>query len=141
MARAQSLEVLYNKRSSAMVQSVLSTAAGDKMSTVCKPVIQVIRGVRGGFDNRRLLFQSERMDIDLRLLPSGDAWTILGKAFGNDGCVPQQCTAELRDGDTALRKTAVNYMGEFVFTDVPDSVLVLELNFAGGRIQCGVEVG
>jgi hypothetical protein len=111
------------------------------MSTVCRPIIQIIKGVRGGFDNRRLLFQAEGMDIDLRLLPSGESWTIMGRVLPGDGQRPPQSAAQLLDGETALQKTVTNYMGEFVFTDVPESVLVLEMDLPGGRVQCGVEVG
>jgi hypothetical protein len=104
-------------------------------------VIQVIRGVRGGFDNRRLLFQADDIDIDLRLLPSGETWTILGKVLGNIRSVPPQTVVQLIDSENLLHKTVTNYMGEFVFTDVPKSVLILEVDLASGRVQCGVEVG
>jgi hypothetical protein len=111
------------------------------MTTICTPVIQISRGFRGACDSRRLLFQAENVDVDLRLSPTGDIWTIIGQVLSGDGRLLPPIMVQLLNDGTAVKKAMTNYIGEFTFAEVEPSTFVLEVDLPDGRMLCGLEVG
>ena len=111
------------------------------MSTICKPVIHYVKGFRGDSDNSRVVFQTENIDVDMRLMPNDGIWTIIGQVLSGDGhLLPPLMVHLLRDG-YLVQESRTNYIGEFSFSDVESAIFVLEIDLPDGRLVGRFEVG
>lgn len=91
-------------------------------------------GVRSGQNApaRQLLFSAGDFDVDLRLAPGGEGWTVSGQVLG-------QCAdGEIEIGETgqaAVSSVALNDLCEFSLPPVPEGTYALRLRLNGLEIE------
>jgi len=94
-------------------------------------------GARGGpTEPGQLLYTTDRMDIELHLLPAGPGRVrILGQALPRDPDLDMvDCAVQLLDGEQELGLTSTNELGEFIFEVAPGSDYTLILVSEEGEI-------
>jgi hypothetical protein len=94
-------------------------------------------GARGGPpEPGQLLYTTDRMDIELHLLPAGPGRVrILGQALPHDPDLDMaDCAVQLLDGEQELGLTSTNELGEFAFEVTPGSDYTLILVSEGEEI-------
>ena len=91
--------------------------------------VPVLRGAAG---TRQLLFSAGEHDVDLRLVPAGDAWAIEGQVLGPEEA--GQVHLAGADGGV-LRVQPLDDMGSFRIDDLPAGRYRLELRFAASAVE------
>jgi len=94
-------------------------------------------GVRGGpAEPSQLLYTTDRMDIELHLLPAGPGRVrILGQALPRDQDLDMvDCAVQLLAGEQELGLTSTNELGEFIFEVAPGSDYTLILVSEEGEV-------
>ncbi len=93
---------------SSVLQKILAVLISD--SAAMTPAF----GVRSSPDaSRQLLYLMGNNDLDLRISPEGEKWSVAGQIFGTI----ENGKAALT-GENAAEETALNELGEFVFAPV-----------------------
>jgi hypothetical protein len=111
------------------------------MTIVGKPIIPVTRGVRGDSENRRILFQSENIEIDIRICAVNQKWNVIGQVLSNDGrLLPPMPVYVLCDG-RPVQSNKTNYIGEFSCWGLETAVYVFEIDLPHGRIVAAFRCG
>jgi hypothetical protein len=78
-------------------------------------------GLRGGQGkSRQLLFSAGAYEIDVRLRPNGNQWTIMGQLLGD----AEVGVVRLTDGKNTF-VSEINVVGEFTFQSVPAATYTL----------------
>ncbi len=85
----------------------------------------------------QLLYTTDRMDIELHLMPSGpDQVRILGQALPRDPELDvADCPVQLLAGEREIGLTSTNELGEFSFEAIPGSDYTLVLVSEEGEIE------
>ena len=96
-------------------------------------------GARGGAtESGQLLYTTDRMDVELHLLPAGPGRVrILGQALPRDLDLDldlADCAVQLLAGEQELGLTSTNELGEFAFEVIPGSDYTLILVSEGEEI-------
>lgn len=97
-----------------------------------------LAGVRGEpSEPGQLLYTTDRMDIELHLLPAGpDRVRILGQALPRDPDLDvTACPVQLLAGEQEVSLTGTNELGEFSFEAIPRGDYTLILVTEGGEIE------
>ena len=96
--------------------------------------LQPAFGVRSGqaAPARQLLFSAGGFDVDLRLAPGGDAWTVSGQVLGP--CGGGEVEVSDAEGSTAAR-AALNQLCEFTLPPVAEGTYALRLRLEGTEIE------
>lgn len=91
-------------------------------------------GVRSGqaAPARQLLFSAGDFDVDLRLAPGGDGWTVSGQVLGP--CAGGEVEAAAGGGEAAAR-AALNDLCEFTLAPVPEGVYTLRLRVGEVEVE------
>jgi anti-sigma factor RsiW len=92
-------------------------------------------GVRSGqaAPARQLLFSAGDLDVDLRLAPGGEGWTVSGQVLGP--CQGGEVELVGADGSTAAR-AALNELCEFtLLPPTPDGTYSLRLRLDGAEVE------
>jgi anti-sigma factor RsiW len=91
-------------------------------------------GVRSGqaAPARQLLFSAGDFDVDLRLAPGGEGWTVSGQVLGP--CSGGEVELSATDGTTATR-AALNELCEFTLSPVAEGVYALRLRLDESEIE------
>lgn len=80
---------------------------------------------------RQLLFSAGEHEVDLRLAPAGDRWTIAGQVLGPGG------TGQVvLQGPATGETTAFNEDGEFALAPVPAGTYTLRLLLGDVEVEC-----
>jgi anti-sigma factor RsiW len=90
-------------------------------------------GVRSGqaAPARQLLFSAGDFDVDLRLAPGGEGWTVSGQVLGS--CTGGRVVLVSADGK-AIR-AALNELCEFTLPPVPEGIYALQLRLEETEIE------
>jgi len=97
----------------------------------------VLVGARGGpTEPGQLLYTTDRMDIELHLLPAAPGRVrILGQALSRDQDLDMvNCAVQLLAGEQELGLTSTNELGEFIFEVTPGSDYTLILVSEEGEV-------
>lgn len=97
-----------------------------------------LAGVRGRpTEPGQLLYTTDRMDIELHLLPEGPGQVrILGQALAHDPDLSvANCAVQLLAGEQELGLTSTNELGEFTFETVAGGDCTLVLASEEGEIE------
>ncbi|MDT7807358.1 MAG: hypothetical protein QOJ70_1171 [Acidobacteriota bacterium] len=96
--------------------------------------LQPAFGVRSGqaAPARQLLFSAGDFDVDLRLAPGGDGWTVSGQVLGP--CRSGEVEVVMGDGQTAARAT-LNEFCEFTLPPQPEGAYTLRLRLEETEIE------
>jgi anti-sigma factor RsiW len=92
-------------------------------------------GVRSGqaAPARQLLFSAGDLDVDLRLAPGGEGWTVSGQVLGP--CEGGEVELIDAEGSTAARAT-LNELCEFtLLPPTPDGTYTLRLRLDGAEVE------
>jgi anti-sigma factor RsiW len=92
-------------------------------------------GVRSGqaAPARQLLFSAGDLDVDLRLAPGPEGWTVSGQVLGP--CRGGEAALVAADGSTAAR-AALNELCEFtLLPPTPDGTYALRLRLDGAEVE------
>ena len=92
-------------------------------------------GVRSGqaAPARQMLFSAGELDIDLRLAPGGEGWTVSGQVLGP--CKGGEVELIGAEGETAAR-AALNELCEFtLLPPTPDGTYALRLRIDGAEVE------
>lgn len=93
-------------------------------------------GVRSGqaASARQLLFSAGDFDVDLRLAPGGDGWTVSGQVLGPcvGGSVEMSVAGEAFD---ATARAALDESCEFTLPTVLEGVYALRLNLSDTEVE------
>jgi hypothetical protein len=91
-------------------------------------------GVRSGqaAPARQLLFSAGDLDVDLRLAPGGDGWTVSGQVLGPCGGGGE---VELLAGGEAAARAALNELCEFTLPPQPEGAYALRLRLGGAEVE------
>jgi hypothetical protein len=115
----------------------LASAAGALMRRVV--AIAVVSGSGGGFapaygvrgaaaPGRQWLFRADECEIDLRIAPRGERWSVAGQVFGASQCVRVELASAGHQASAPLGPTR-----EFGFVDLPPGLYSLTLK--GGDVE------
>ena len=92
-------------------------------------------GVRSGqaAPARQMLFSAGDLDVDLRLAPGGEGWTVSGQVLGP--CTGGEVELVDAEGSTAARAT-LNELCEFtLLPPTPDGTYALRLRLDGAEVE------
>lgn len=95
-------------------------------------------GLRGNLaETRHLLYSAKGRDIDLRVVPTGDAYALSGQVLGPDEGGLVALAAQLRAGGPApapTRHAAIDPLGEFHLDSIDEGTYVLTLQLGEDEI-------
>jgi hypothetical protein len=97
-----------------------------------------LAGLRGGpAEPGQLLYTTDRLDIELHLLPAGPGRVrILGQALSRDPDLNvADCAVQLLAGEREIGLTSTNELGEFTFEAIPGGDYTLVLVSEEGEID------
>ena len=97
--------------------------------------LQPAFGVRSGqaAPARQMLFSAGDLDVDLRLAPGGEGWTVSGQVLGP--CAGGEVELVNAEGSTAARAT-LNELCEFtLLPPTPDGTYALRLRLGGVEVE------
>jgi anti-sigma factor RsiW len=97
--------------------------------------LQPAFGVRSGqaAPARQMLFSAGDLDVDLRLAPGGEGWTVSGQVLGP--CEGGEVELVDAEGSTAARAT-LNELCEFtLLPPTPDGTYALRLRLDGAEVE------
>lgn len=98
----------------------------------------IAAGLRGNLaETRHLLFSAKGRDIDLRVVPAGDAFALSGQVLGPDEGGQVALASHLRAGGpppAPTRLAAIDTLGEFHLDDIREGTYVLTLRLGGDEI-------
>ncbi len=97
-------------------------------SWAAAPVAAGMRSLRGS--TRHLLFSAEGRDVDLRVSPGDQAYTLMGQVLGPDA----GGTVELTSADDALQAVTLDDLGEFRVAGLAPGVYRLTLLLGSDRV-------
>jgi hypothetical protein len=95
-------------------------------------------GVRSALPVERQLLASADaigIDIDLRVVPHGDRWNVIGQMLGDDESFDGTVTLQPVSGDTAVRTAPINQFGEFTVHDLPSGMWELVASQPGRNAE------
>lgn len=106
-------------------ERVLATLRFDSAQLVLAP------GVRSATTApRQLLFSAGAHELDLRIVPTGERWTVQGQVLG-----PDEGGQVTLHGAAGVVEGAVSEVGEFRLPPVPSGSYVLRLRLTGGDVE------
>ncbi len=82
---------------------------------------------------RQLLFSAGDVDVDLRLVPSGDGWAVSGQVLGE--CAAGRVELFAEGDDTSAARADLNDLCEFTLPTVPAGTYTLRLTLDDAEIE------
>lgn len=99
---------------------------------------EVLSGVRrsGGTPPRQLLFRAGDIDVDVKIesVETNDRISLVGQVLSNSEKFFDNTTVKLESHGMVRFKTMTNFVGEFVFDEVPKDTYHLSVDLPEGQI-------
>jgi Putative zinc-finger len=98
---------------------------------------QVLSGVRGvGASPRQLLFRAGDVDVDVKIesIENADHISLVGQVLSNNEKFFDNTTVKLESHGMVRYKTMTNFVGEFIFDEVPKDTYHLSVDLPEGQI-------
>jgi hypothetical protein len=82
---------------------------------------------------RQLLYSAEGRDVDLRIAPAAQAWSLAGQVLGPDEAGSVELL-RLDEGETAPQRVPLDSLGEFRIDGLTRGVYALSLQLGGDEV-------
>lgn len=127
MFRTRFIPEAATEKGRGLVRRILATLSFDSLS------LAPAYGVRSGqaASARQLLFSAGEVDVDLRLAPGSEGWTVSGQVLG-------PCTGgrvEMADHEQTAAQSALNELCEFTLPPVPEGDYTLRLRIDDTEVE------